>query len=152
MPADIVAEAQRLGVQLVVTPEGKIRWRCRGAMPELLRKWIETGKKGLLVYLRGPDAWEPAEASRILTQLRADLSRIEREQHRGKFHPVLARVLADGVAVAEEFIKNHAEEIARGWDAMQLLRDCARRLIRTARLELWKGHVLPWERSKTCRL
>ena len=93
-------------------------------------------------------AWDRAEAERVLEQLRADLSRIERDQHRGKFHPVLARVLADGVAVAESFIANHEREAAADWDALKLLRDCARRLVRTARLEEWKGHVLPWEPEK----
>jgi hypothetical protein len=92
-------------------------------------------------------AWDEGEAHRILAQLRTDLARIEREQHRGRFHPVLARVLADGVAVAESFIANHEREAAAGWDPMQLLRDCARRLVRTARLEDWRGHVLPWERE-----
>jgi hypothetical protein len=48
----------------------------------------------------------------------------------------------------EGFVENHAEEIARGRDPMQLLRDCARRLVRTAWLEDWKGRVLPWEREK----
>jgi hypothetical protein len=95
-------------------------------------------------------AWDEGEARRLPAQLRADLARIEREQHRGKFHPVLARVLADGVAVAESFIANHEREAAAGWDALKLLRDCARRLVRTARLEDWKGKALPWERSKAC--
>jgi hypothetical protein len=93
-------------------------------------------------------AWDRAEAERVLHQLLADLARIERERHRGRFHPVLARVLADGVAVAESFGANHEREAAAGWDALKLLRDCARRLVRTARLEDWKGHVLPWERQK----
>jgi hypothetical protein len=93
-------------------------------------------------------AWDAAEADRVLAQLRADLARIEREQHRGRFHPLLARVLADGVAVAESFIANHEREAAAGWDPMKLLRDCARRLVRTARLEDWRGKVLPWEREK----
>jgi hypothetical protein len=90
--------------------------------------------------------WDRAEAERVLEQLRADLARIERDQHRGKFHPVLARVLLDGVAVAESFIVNHEREAAAGWDPMKLLRDCARRLVRTAKLEEWKGKELPGER------
>jgi hypothetical protein len=92
--------------------------------------------------------WDRAEAERVLEQLRADLARIEREKHRGRLPPVLARVLADGVAVAEALIADHEHEAAAGYDPLAMLRSCARRQVKIARLEEWKGHVLPWEREK----
>ena len=158
---ELIRQGEAAGLSLRVEGERLI---VRGpASAEAVAKALLRRKAEVVAALKAPandsqpvaatatlPAWDAAEADRILTQLRADLARIERDQHRGKFHPLLARVLADGGAVAESFIANHEREAAAGWDPMKLLRDCARRLVRTARLEDWKGKALPWERSKAC--
>jgi hypothetical protein len=93
--------------------------------------------------------WDQAEADRLLTELRDGLARIERKRYRGKFPPHLATVTTSGLAVCEGYVANHATEAARGWDALELLRDGVRSLLRIARGEPRKQAEVfpPWVRE-----
>lgn len=50
------------------------------------------------------------------------MGQIERKQYRGKFPPVIANLVADGLDICEQYIMDHALEAARGWDAFVLLK------------------------------
>jgi hypothetical protein len=80
-------------------------------------------------------AWDPAEADRLLAHLRTELARIKWEKFRGQIPPALANVTADGLVIAEGYIRNHEQEAARGWDALQMLRDLVASLLGTAQRE-----------------
>lgn len=91
-------------------------WRSNQAMFETLR-----------------ETWDQVEAERLLAHLREELARIERQKCRGRFPPELANVVADGLGIADGCVRNHEQEAARGWDAMQLLRGIVSSLLSVAR-------------------
>jgi hypothetical protein len=62
--AEALEAARAAGVQLSATPEGKIRWRSRGSLPEPLRKALQAHKGELLARL-----WDQAEADRLIASL-----------------------------------------------------------------------------------
>ena len=78
-------------------------------------------------------AWDQNEAERLLDHLRTELARIKREKHSGGFPLALANVIADGLAIADGYVRNHEQEAARGWDAMKLLRSHVSSLLSIAR-------------------
>src|SRR5262245_55279012 len=60
--------------------------------------------------------WDQAEADCRLADLRAAMAEAERRDFGGQFPEPLGNVVADMVAVAEEWVGNHEQERARGWD------------------------------------
>jgi hypothetical protein len=73
---EILAEAQRNGIQLSTTPTGKVRYR--GGLPAALRQAIADHKGDLLPLLppeQPASAWDAAEADRILAPAVALVSR-----------------------------------------------------------------------------
>jgi hypothetical protein len=58
-------EASRRGVTLQGTPAGKLRWRCHGQVPDLLRRLILEHKPELLALLR-VNAWDQAAADALV--------------------------------------------------------------------------------------
>jgi hypothetical protein len=150
--AEVLAEAQRRGVQLFATAAGNIHFRCnghgpfKGGLPTALRQAIGDHKAELLALLRGPiPPWDLAAAEALLAELRVGLARIERAQYRGRFPPLLAKVVGDGVAVCEGYVRDHEQEAARGWDALELLRGGVRYTLAIARGDQWRGRKPPWE-------
>ena len=70
MTATAVLElARAAGVELSATPEGNLRWRCRGALPDELREALVACKGGLLKLL----AAEVISPECALSQSPADL-------------------------------------------------------------------------------
>jgi hypothetical protein len=61
-------------------------------------------------------------ANRFLADLRQQVARIKRDQYYGQFPAVVARVVADGVAVCEGHIRDHDKLAAQGWDPLEYLR------------------------------
>jgi hypothetical protein len=47
----VLREARAAGVELSATPEGRIRWRCLGPLPEALRQQLVADKADLLLLL-----------------------------------------------------------------------------------------------------
>lgn len=71
-----------------------------------------------------PSPWpHAAEAEALRAGHAAELARLERELFRGTFPPVLQNLLADSRTIADGYVREHAAEAARGWDAMKLLRE-----------------------------
>jgi hypothetical protein len=91
-------------------------WRSNQAMFETLR-----------------EAWHQVEAERLLAHLGEELVRIKHEKHRGQFPLALPNIVADGLAIADGYVRNHEQEAARGWDAMKLLRSLVSSLLSIAR-------------------
>ncbi|HLN26205.1 MAG TPA: hypothetical protein VK395_00515 [Gemmataceae bacterium] len=50
--AAIICEAQRQGVELIATAEGRVRWRCRAPLPDALRQQIQGQRAEILAILR----------------------------------------------------------------------------------------------------
>jgi hypothetical protein len=72
----------------------------------------------------------------LLSDLKAEIRRIEAVDFSGRPPAALHRVLADSLAIGQEYIDNEATERVRGWDALKLLRDMVRRIRRCR--EDWK--------------
>jgi hypothetical protein len=141
---NLLAEARKAG--LVVRAEGP-RLVVRGPRDqEALAKRLLSQKAEVLALLRGPiPPWDQAEADRLLTELRDGLARIERERYRGRFPPLLAKVVGGGLAVCETYVRDHEREAARGWDALELLRGAVPGVLSMARGDRWQGQKPPWE-------
>jgi hypothetical protein len=122
---DVLAECVRLGVQLGVSAEGKLRWRCRGPLPPLLRRRIATRKADLLALLGHRAAWDQGEADRLLAEVRAAAACVGRAAEAGRASPAQAAVAALCVKLAEQYSRGHDQEAGRGWDALELLRAAA---------------------------
>jgi hypothetical protein len=65
--------------------------------------------------------WDQAQAERLLADLRAAVAAIERTQFGGRPPRAVAAVLADALALAEGYVRDHEAEAERGWDALALL-------------------------------
>jgi hypothetical protein len=50
--AAVLEQARAVGVELSATPEGNLRWRCRGGLPDKLRQALAAQKPALLELLR----------------------------------------------------------------------------------------------------
>jgi hypothetical protein len=121
---EILATAESAGVELSTDGE-RLRWKCPGGVPELVKELLAEHKPVLVRYLALRDTpWsQQAEAEHLLAAHRKELARLERVLHRGQFPPVTANLVADGLKIAAGYIRDHALEQARGWDPMELLRD-----------------------------
>jgi hypothetical protein len=51
--AEVVDLARRQGVELFPAPEGRLRWRCRGLLPDALGELLATFKAEVLLLLSG---------------------------------------------------------------------------------------------------
>jgi hypothetical protein len=80
-----------------------------------------------------PDNVPTAEADRLVAELRRDLARVEHDLYGGQFPEALAQVVADGVALCQEHVRNHERLAALGWDPLEYLRGQAELTLRLAR-------------------
>jgi len=130
----VLAAVDRHGVELSVSG-GHIRWRCSGELPAVLRDLILEHKAALLRLLECRAApWsEQAEAEALLAEHRQELVRLEHVLHRGRFPPIVATLVADGLTIAERYIRDHALEQARGYDPLELLCGIIAQNLRLAR-------------------
>jgi hypothetical protein len=106
---------------------------CLLSRPEpLIRRAAAALERQLSCH---PADWDQAEADRILASLRDDLTRAERAHPGGRFPGPLANVVADGIALCEDHIRNHRELAAQGWDPAEYLLGQARLTLALARGE-----------------
>jgi hypothetical protein len=139
--SDLLADLARQGFSLV--PEGGgIRVTPASRLTEELRHAIRSHKFALLTLLANAQKptparlWHQAEAEKLLADLRATVERINRSDFRGRPPALFRKLAADVVAIAEGHVRDHEMEAARGWDALELLRDRKRVLLGIA------GHIL----------
>ncbi len=78
-------------------------------------------------------AWNPAEADRLLAELRAEVDRLRQADFRGRFPEPLATVVNDYLELGQQYIEQHEQEAARGWDALALLQEAKARVVQTIR-------------------
>jgi hypothetical protein len=135
--AELLSDLIRQGFS--ITPDGAgIRVKPASRLTTELREAIRAHKAVLLGLLTdaktsaAPRAWDQAEAERLLAQLREGITRFELTWPDGKFPPVMANILRIGVEVCEAYIRDHELEVARGWDALALLRDAVPRFLSLA--------------------
>jgi hypothetical protein len=142
--ANLLADLRTLGIEL--QPHGdRIRFRPRHVITKGLLERLRIHKAELLIVLGhllipfNGETWNQGEADALLTELRAEVARIEREEFRGQMPGPLANVFADALDIATGYVRNHDIEAARGWDALELLRG----MIRQIRLccENWKKRM-----------
>ena len=76
--------------------------------------------------------WDQAEADRLLATARAALSHAEAEHRASRMTDARLAACRTWLAVCEAYVRDHESEARRGWDAMQLLRDAARRMAEKA--------------------
>ena len=106
----------------------RLRFRPPDAVtPDLVRR-LKVHKAELLAMLAPPAGrtgtahpWDPAEAERLLSELRAEVA-TNKVSFGGRTPAPLANVLADVMRVAAGYVANHEREGRRGWDALALLR------------------------------
>ena len=120
--AEVLRQARAAGVELSATPEGTLRWRCRGRLPEALRERLLTFKAEVLAHLRQAPYRDAAAADTLLAELRSEVAKVKAE-FGTKLAAPLARLLDDAVVIGERYIRDYAMERARGWNPMELLRD-----------------------------
>jgi hypothetical protein len=144
--ACLLADLRRQGFELSAEGDG-VRVRPASLLPDGLRQAVGLHKAGLLALLRReatdpgqapplaprPLAWDQAEADRLLAELRAAAHCVGRAAEAGRARPALAAVAALCLRLGEKFDREHELEAARGWDAMELLRDAAAQARRIAR-------------------
>ena len=120
--ADVLEDARRAGVELVVTHRGTVRWRCAGPLPEDLRADLIAHKAEIVALLRQAVSWDQTTAELLLADVKHEVDRIRAEDG-GRPPAPLARLLEDAIVIGERYIRDHEIEAARGWDALELLRD-----------------------------
>jgi hypothetical protein len=141
MPDELLALAQYRGIELSAGPEGRLRWRCRGPLPEDLRRLLTEHKAALLELLPAP--WDPVEADRLLQQVRTALAQAEAEHRAGRMTKVRVNTLSIWLEVAEGYVRDHELESRRGWDAMQLLRAAVRHAHSASRVSQTTRGIVP---------
>ncbi len=94
-----------------------------GALTAADREALARHKAELLDRMAGVAPWDQAEADRLLSHLRSELRRIERQRHGGRLPDLLAVLMQDAIAIAQRLIREHEQERRRGWDALQLLKE-----------------------------
>src|SRR5262245_16637915 len=116
--AELLADLARRGIRLEAHGD-RLRFRPRLALtPDLLAE-LKTQKAELLVLLGLAPS---AEAERLLTELREALAGIEAAVAAGKAPPTRLAAMRTWLEVGEGFVRDRQLEVARGWDAMGLLR------------------------------
>lgn len=96
-------------------------------MDRLDEHWLAADLPGLrqavaeFLAIVGP-TWDAGKADRLLAELRAAVKRVEAVDFAGRPPEALRNVLADALALGEQYVRDPAAEAARGWDALQLLR------------------------------
>jgi len=96
---------------------------------EYLAAWIPCGR----YFIRDDTPpWDQAEADRLVAQLVADVDAIERTCSGRRFPPVTASVIGIWREACEGYVRDHALERARGWNAAELLRGAVARCLETA--------------------
>jgi hypothetical protein len=120
--AGVLEDARRAGVELVVTHRGTIRWRCAGPLPEDLRGDLIAHKAEIVTLLRQAVSWDQTTAELLLANVKHEVDRI-RTGYGGRPPAPLARLLEDAIVIGERYIRDYEIEAARGWDALELLRD-----------------------------
>jgi hypothetical protein len=79
-----------------------------------------------------PVVWDQAEAERLLGHLRRELARLEQAWPGGRLPPVKANAVGVYIEVCEGYVRDHDLEVARGWDALELLRAAVARALTLA--------------------
>jgi hypothetical protein len=108
-----------------------------GAYTAELREAVATHRAGIIVALATCPA-EPwflhhHDADELLVHLHASLIRAKHEHHGGAYPIAKANAIGIWLEVAESYIRHHAIEAARGWDAMALLHGAVESCLATAR-------------------
>ena len=84
----------------------------------------QTETTAVVALLRTPaPPWDAAGAERLLSELRAEVARVEWENFRGKLPVALNILLTDALIISARYIRDYEREMARGWDSIELLRD-----------------------------
>jgi hypothetical protein len=125
---ELLADLTRQHITL--TAEGdSIRVRPASRLTAELRNAIQMHKPALLALLKGSEQsapafiWDQAAAEELLADLRATVERLKVAGFRGRPPSLFLKLAADAVAIAEGHFRDHELEAARGWDALDLLRE-----------------------------
>src|SRR5262249_35845756 len=132
---ELLEDLARQGFTLAAEGDG-IRVRPVSRLPEELRQALRRRKPEVLAILAARPAplspappsepsaadWDVAAAARLLAELQAEVERIEAREFGGRLPEPLQSVLTDALALGEQYVRDHAAEAARGWDALELLR------------------------------
>jgi hypothetical protein len=120
--AELLSRCRALGIDVAEGPGGALLWEADADPPADLLVGLTVSKVDILALLRQGPLWDPAEADRLLAELRIDVERIKADFGNRPPAP-LAMMLADALAIGARYIRDHDAEAARGWDALALLAD-----------------------------
>lgn len=118
----LLARCRSLGMTLGVGTEGSLVWEADGDPPDDILSELRECKAEVLALLIPPLAWDQIEAEHLLGELRLEVDELK-ANFGNRLAAPLARLLDDALLIGERYIRDHAVEAARGWDAMQLLRE-----------------------------
>jgi len=65
----ILQKAYASDMQLAATSDGKLHWRCKGALPEGLRELLAEHKVELVALLGTGRPWDQSEADRLVADV-----------------------------------------------------------------------------------
>ena len=121
---DLLIRCRVLGIDVAANADGTLLWEADTDPPAELLENLAVSKAAVVALLRKPTPlWDAVEAERLLAELRAEVILIEWEDYRGQTPAHLATLLRDALAIGARYVRDHEAEAARGWDALQLLRD-----------------------------
>jgi hypothetical protein len=119
---DLLCRCRALGIALSPGERGKLVWVAPGEPPADVLADLAANKLQVLGLLHLSSTWDPAEAERLLAGLRSEVDMV-RAGFGGVPPAPLAMLLADALTIGERYIRDHEIEAARGWNALELLRD-----------------------------
>jgi hypothetical protein len=130
---DVLRLVRERGVFLWPGPDGQLRWRCVGQLPDDLRQRLVAHKAEILALL--PPRWNPSAAESLLAKVRVAVAHAAAEHKASRMTAVRRNVVGLWLEVCEGFARDHEVEARHGWDAMELLKRSAGRAVAAAGLK-----------------
>ena len=121
--AEVLSRCRVLGIQLSARGEA-IVWEADSDPPADLLAALKDNKSAVRRLLSRPAVppWDAAAAAGLLGELRDEVAKT-RAAFGGVPPAPLAVLFADAIVIGERYVREHELEAARGWDAMELLRE-----------------------------
>ena len=121
---DLLARCRDLGIDIVAAENGSLVLDADQDLPADLLAALKDNKAAVRRLLNRPAVppWDAVAADALLEELRAEVART-RAAFGGAPPGPLGVLLADALVIGERYVREHEFEAARGWNALDLLRE-----------------------------